>query len=209
MHFPKKGVFHSTLVGKPKYAGRTWACSSSAQASDLGMPMQSPIGAREGNVDWESRRHRTGAYVLFYHHGEVMRGERTCCGEHQLKAASRKASTHPSGSSPKYSRVRRCAPHVKIPVECIRSMGEGGKAGGTDTNELLLGLGQEVMFCLLLCRIKDRRRSISEVLVILNHSTLQKVTYVHTQANDTLKPRPYTTSLNHRRQCRQIQIGGR
>ena len=41
----------SRKVGKPEYEVSIWACSSGAHASDLGMPMQSPIGVRVGNVN--------------------------------------------------------------------------------------------------------------------------------------------------------------
>ena len=39
-----------------------------------------------------------------------------------------------------------CALQVKTPTEQYQVDGDGGEAAGTDTNELELGLGQEVMF---------------------------------------------------------------
>ena len=66
-------------------------------------------------------------------------------------------------------------------------MSEGRKAGGTDTNEFVLGLGQKFMFCLLLPRFLDGRWSISEGPATSHHSTLEK-NYL---ADNTLKPRPY------------------
>ena len=69
--------------------------------------------AEEDTEGWQCRRQRSVTYVLFSHCGAFITGERTCCGQHQLKAAGLEASRQlfPSGVSAirKPSRAARTA----------------------------------------------------------------------------------------------------
>ena len=70
-----------------------------------------------------------------------------CCNKHQMKATDQKASRQLFLLG--ISLIRQsptCALQVKTPTEQYQVDGDGGEAAGTDTNELELGLGQEVMF---------------------------------------------------------------
>ena len=107
---------------------------------------------------WGSRRHRQkqtciGGYVrmlcFVYYSGKFMERRGTFAATNIRWRLQTKKPQGPQLYLLGISLIRQsptCALQVKTPTEQYQVDGDGGEAAGTDTNELELGLGQEVMF---------------------------------------------------------------